>query len=307
MPIPKVPTMMLPLLQFASDGREHSMDEAVDGVADIFKLTDQERNQLYSSGKGPVFADRVAWARTYLKQAALVEYTRRSHFQITERGIAMLAEKPTEITEKMLERFPEWLDFLERSRKKTTDANKPKTREAVAAESQTPKEAISQRIREVREVLAQELLDTIKAKSPAFFENLVVKLLVGMGYGGSIQDAGQAIGQSGDGGIDGIIKEDKLGLDVIYIQAKRWGGTVGRPEIQRFAGALQMQHAKKGVFITTSAFTSDARSYTEGIESKIVLIDGEQLAQLMIDHNVGVAIDEVYELKRIDSDYFSGE
>jgi restriction system protein len=307
MAIPDFQSLMLPLLQFASDGHEHGMEEAVNTVAGMFKLTDQERNELYPSGKSkPIFADRLAWARTHLKQAGLIQDTRRSHFKITERGLSVLAEKPTHVGMKTLARFSEYVEFKNRSRKSATKV-RPGLKDVVPVDHETPKEAIELNYQRMNEALAQELLETIKGKPPAFFERLVVELLVGMGYGGSIQDAGQAIGRSGDEGIDGIIKEDKLGLDVIYIQAKRWGATVGRPEIQRFAGALQGKRAKKGVFITTSAFTSDARNFTKDIENKIVLVDGEQLAQLMIDHNVGVAIDEVYELKRIDSDYFSGE
>jgi restriction system protein len=208
-----------------------------------------------------------------------------------------------------LEQFPEYLDFKNRVRPKSEKqgtAPHGKTNGDVP-EYQTPKDAIELSYQRLKEALAQELLSTIKGQTPGFFERLVVELLVRMGYGGSIRDAGQAIGRTGDEGIDGIIKEDKLGLDIIYIQAKRWDRTVGRPEIQQFAGALAGQRARKGVFITTSSFSNDAKSYVAGIDSKIVLIDGEQLAQLMIDHSVGVATDTVYELKRIDSDYFAGE
>lgn len=342
MTIPDFQSIMLPLLQFASDGVEHSVSEAVEAVATKMNLTDQERNQLYPSGKQkPIFDDRLHWSRTYLKQSGLLKDTRRSHFQITERGLQLLAEKPTTINMKTLERYPEYLAFKYRVRDKNVPArkrqipefdvsnrptqigkrdlpefdvlNRPASSgrrvepEFDATQNQTPKEAIEINYQRMKQALAQELLSTIKQQSPAFFERLVVELLVGMGYGGSIQDAGQAIGKSGDEGIDGIIKEDKLGFDVIYIQAKRWEKTIGRPEIQQFAGALQGQRARKGVFITTSSFTNEAKSFTTGIDNKIVLIDGEQLAQLMIDHNVGVAVDTVYELKRIDSDYFSGE
>ncbi len=308
MSIPDFQSMMLPLLQFASDGHEHSMREAVGGVASMLGLSEQERTQLYPSGKEkPIFADRLSWSRTYLKQAGLIQDTRRSHFQITERGRSVLGEKLPAISMKYLERFPEYIEFKNRVRPQSTSNGENAT---VAVENsivQTPKEALESNYQRLREAVAQELLTTIKQQSPTFFERLVVELLVKMGYGGSIQDAGQAIGKTGDEGIDGIIKEDKLGLDVIYVQAKRWDRSVGRPEVQQFAGALAGQRARKGVFITTSAFTNDARNYVVGIDSKIVLIDGEQLAQLMIDHNVGVTVDTVYELKRIDSDYFSSE
>lgn len=303
MPIPDFQSIMLPLLQFASDGQEHSIHQAVDALAGVLGLSEIERNELYPSGKGPIFDDRVGWARTHLKQSALLQYTRRTYFKITERGVAVLKQSPQKIDLRYLSQFPEFLNFKNRVRVKG-----PK--DGIAHNSmseQTPKEAIELNYQRLKESLAQELLSTIKRQSPSFFERLVVELLVRMGYGGSIRDAGQAIGKTGDEGIDGIIKEDKLGLDIIYIQAKRWDRTVGRPEIQQFAGALAGQRARKGVFITTSSFTNEARGYVSGIDSKIVLIDGEELAQLMIDHNVGVAIDTVYELKRIDSDYFSGE
>jgi restriction system protein len=306
MAVPGFQTIMLPLLQFASDGQEHSIHEAIESLALRLSLSDEERNQLYPSGKKkPIFDDRVAWARTYLKQAGLVEDTRRAYFKITKRGMDVLAQKPNRIDMRYLEQFPEYLGFKSRTgvKSQTSDVA-PKIRKE---NEQTPKEAIEVSYQRLKEALAQELLSTIKLQSPSFFERLVVELLVKMGYGGSIKDAGQAIGRSGDEGIDGIIKEDKLGLDVIYVQAKRWDRTVGRPELQQFAGALQGQRARKGVFITTSSFTNDAKSYVTGIDNKIVLIDGEGLAQLMIDHNVGVTIDTVYELKRIDLVYFAGE
>jgi restriction system protein len=305
--IPDFQTMMLPLLRFASDGSEHSMDETVDALGLSFRLSEQERNQLYPSGKKkPIFADRLAWTRTHLKQAGLLHDTRRGHFVITARGMSVLAEKPERITAKYLEQFSEYIDFKNRVRDKTSRST-GLTSHADNTNLQTPKEALEYNYQRLRDSVAQELLITIKSQSPTFFERLVVELLVNMGYGGSIRDAGQAIGRSGDEGIDGIIKEDKLGLDVIFVQAKRWDKTVGRPEVQQFAGALAGQRAKKGVFITTSTFTNEARNYVDGIDSKIVLIDGEQLAQLMIDHNVGVTVDTIYELKRLDSDYFSGD
>lgn len=307
MAIPDYQTILLPLLQFAGDGLEHSVEEAVDAVAKILGLSDSDRSELYPSGKkGPIFADRLAWSRTYLKQAGLIENPRRSHFRITDRGRAVLSEGPAKLTAKYLERFPEYIDFKNRTKVKVgTGGNKTVMPETEGANHQTPKEALELNYQQLKITLAEDLLATIKHQSPGFFERLVVELLVSMGYGGSIQDAGEAIGRTGDEGIDGIIKEDKLGLDVIYIQAKRWDRSVGRPEVQQFAGALAGQRARKGVFITTSSFTNEARNYVSGIDSKIVLIDGEQLAQLMIDHNVGVTVDTVYELKRIDSDFFS--
>jgi restriction system protein len=302
--IPDFQTIMLPLLQYASDGAEHSIHDAVEALEEAMHLSEDERTQLYPSGKKkPIFSDRVAWSRTHLKQAGLIEDTRRAHFRITPRGRAALAQKLDRIDMKYLDQFLEYVDFRNRVRVKTGEesVNLPE------ASSQTPTEAIEANYLRLKEQLAQDLLTRIKSQSPTFFERLVVELLVRMGYGGSIKDAGQAIGKSGDEGIDGIIKEDKLGLDVIYIQAKRWDRTVGRPDIQQFAGALQGQRARKGVFITTSVFTNEAKGFVSGIDNKIVLIDGEELARLMIDHNVGVTVDTIYELKRVDADYFSGE
>lgn len=310
MSVPDFQSIMLPLLAFAADKREHSIHEACDRLAEHFKLTDQERNETYSAkNKSRRFDDRVSWARTYLKQSGLIYDTRRKYFQITERGLSVLAEKPQRLDMKFLERFPEYLDFKNRTRETPSNEKPNRANPTVTVSesdaTQTPKETIESSIRSLNSALAQELLDTIKKQSPTFFERLVVELLVKMGYGGSINDAGQVVGRSGDEGIDGVIKEDRLGLDIIYIQAKRWDNVVRRPDIQQFAGALAGQRANKGIFITTSTFTNEARSYVAGIQSKIVLIDGVQLAQLMIENNVGVATESVYEVKRIDSDYFA--
>ncbi|MGZ5224669.1 MAG: restriction endonuclease, partial [Burkholderiales bacterium] len=243
------------------------------------------------------------WARTYLKKAGLIESTRRAYFRIAERGRSVLAKNPTRIDVKFLEQFPEFVAFRDLRREQVDD--KPP---ALAAGTEaTPEEALDAAYQRLRIDLESELLDQVKAASPAFFERLVVELLVRMGYGGTLRDAGQAVGKSGDGGIDGIIKEDLLGLDVIYIQAKKWEGTVGRPEIQKFAGALQGHRARKGVFITTSAFSSDAIEFAVRIDSKIVLIDGAMLARYMIDNDVGVSAYRSYQVKKIDSDYFSEE
>jgi len=291
--------MMLPLLRFAADGNEHSLREAIEGLAGQFGLTDAERKELLPSGQQPTFDNRVAWARTYLGKAGLMEPTRRGYFRITQRGRDVLVKNPAEINVKFLERFPEFIEFRAKRREPEVVS------EAVEVEKlQTPAELLETAYQKLHEYLSAELLKMVKGCSPNFFERLVIDLLVRMGYGGSRKEAGKAIGRSGDEGIDGIISEDRLGLDVIYIQAKRWQAPVGRPEIQKFAGALQGHRAKKGIFITTSGFTKDAEDYVAKIDSKIVLIDGEHLAQLMIDHNVGVAQVASYETKRIDSDYF---
>jgi len=303
MPIPDFQSIMLPLLAFAGDGKEHSLREAIEYLAQQFALTPEERAELLPSGRQEVFVNRVGWASTYLRKAGLLESTRRGHFKITERGGAMLRSNPSMINIKSLRQFDEFVEFQRPVRENSAN----EAGNADTEEISTPEELMESAYQRVREGLAAELLQTIKDNSPAFFERLVIDLLVRMGYGGTRKDAGQAIGKSGDGGIDGIIKEDRLGLDIVYVQAKRWDDVVGRPEIQKFAGALQGQRAKKGVFLTTSSFSRDALEYVSRIESKIVLIDGEMLAQLMIDYNIGVATLASYDVKRIDSDYFAEE
>jgi len=255
-----------------------------------------------ASGRQATFDNRVGWARTYLKKAGLLISTRRGYYQITERGMEILKQKPPEITASFLKQFPEFVEFQRPQKGKVKEEVEQDT-----DETQTPEEEIEMAYQRVRQELAADLLQTVMSCSPTFFEWLVIDLLVKMGYGGTRRDAGQAVGRSGDGGIDGIINEDRLGLDIVYIQAKRWDNTVGRPEIQKFAGALQGQRAKKGIFITTSDFTRQAQEYVSRIDSKIVLIDGNTLAQLMIDYNIGVATVGMYELKRVDSDYFTEE
>jgi restriction system protein len=301
MAIPDYQTVMLPLLRFLKDGNDHSIGEVVDSLADEFQLSPEERDQLLESGQQTVIRNRAGWARTYLKKAGLIASSRRGSFRITERGQSVLASKPERIDVKYLEQFPEFVAFRELRHEQPDVAQAP----IAAPTDSTPEEVLDAAHGRLRLDLEAELLDQVKGASPSFFERLVVELLVRMGYGGTLRDAGQAVGKSGDGGIDGIIKEDRLGLDVIYIQAKRWDSTVGRPEIQKFAGALQGHRARKGVFITTSSFSSDALEFASRIDSKIVLIDGASLAKLMIDHNVGVSVSRSYEVKKIDSDYFS--
>lgn len=302
MAIPDYQTCMLPFLRYLSDGAEHTLLAAEESLAEHFKLTPSERAELLPSGQQGVFKNRIGWARTYLKKAALLESPKRGVFKITDRGLKTLASKPSRIDVKYLEQFPEFIEFR--------DASKPANGAGAVAVTElpqsktTPEEAIEVAHHGLREQLAAELLTRILSCSPTFFEQLVVELLVKMGYGGSRRDAGERIGQTGDGGIDGIIKEDRLGLDTIFIQAKRWQGSVGRPEIQKFVGALQGQRAKKGVFITTSTYTADAADYATRIDTKVVLIDGKQLAGLMIDFGVGVAPAAMYVVKRVDSDYF---
>jgi restriction system protein len=301
MPIPDYQTIMLPLLKFAADEEEHSLRETIEALADHFELTDEERRELLPSGQQATFDNRVGWARTYLKKAGLLESTRRGYYRITDRGQGVVRQSPPEIDRAFLMQFPEFVEFQRPSRDKAEMVGEQED------ETRTPEEDIEAAYQRVRQGLAAELIQTVMSLSPIFFERLVIDLLVKMGYGGTRRDAGQAVGRSGDGGIDGIIKEDRLGLDIVYIQAKRWDETVGRPEIQRFAGALQGQRARKGIFITTSAFSRAALEYVSRIDSNIVLIDGDTLAQLMVDYNIGVTPIATYELKRIDSDYFTEE
>ena len=301
MPIPDYQSCMLPFLRFLSDGSDHALREAEEALADHFNLTSAERAELLPSGQQGIFKNRIGWARTYLKKAGLIEAPKRGVFRITDRGTRTLASSPVRIDVKYLEQFAEFIEFRDAS---TKPESSPVTTSENLTSRTTPEEAIEVAYQGLREQLAEELLSRILACPPSFFEQLVVELLVKMGYGGSRKDAGERIGQTGDGGIDGIIKEDRLGLDTIFIQAKRWQGSVGRPEIQKFVGALQGQRAKKGVFITTSTYTAEAVEYASRIDTKVVLIDGKQLASLMTDFDVGVSVSASYVVKRVDSDYF---
>ena len=302
--IPDYQTAMLPTLRALASRDVCRAPEIRDEVAQVLNVTEDERSELVPSGQKTLFADRVSWALTYMKKAGLLETPKRAHYRITPRGRELLASNPSRIDLSVLARYPDFVEWKERS-------DVPKTTKAVShvgtEPAQTPEESLDAAYTSLRRTIEADLLDHVKSMPPAFFEKLVVQLLVAMGYGGSLKDAGQAVGKSGDGGIDGIIKEDRLGLDVIHVQAKRWQNTIGRPEIQSFAGSLDGVKAKKGIFITTSSFSPEARAYADKIEKRIVLIDGERLAQLMFDFNVGVTHVAAYEVKRIDADYFSDE
>lgn len=304
--IPDYQSLMLPLLKLVSDRQEHKYRDLIENLAVEFQVTDEERKELLASGNQAIFDNRVGWAKTYLKKAGLLDSPKRATFIITQIGLDTLKKNPDRIDAKYLRQFPAFLEFQNASRSENDSEA-----EVVIVETteQTPEENLDKAYQRIRKSLASELLNKVVELSPTFFERLVVELLVKMGYGGSIKDAGKAIGKSGDEGIDGTIKEDKLGLDIIYVQAKRWkpGNVVGRPELHKFVGALAGQGAKKGIFITTSNFTKEALEYTPKNETKIVLIDGEQLAQLMIEYNLGCTTQQIYELKKIDSDYFGEE
>jgi restriction system protein len=307
MTIPDFQTLMLPLLKQFSDDKEHSIQEAAEKLAKVFSLSSDELNELLPSGKQTSFSNRVGWARTYLIKSMLIDAPRRSFCKITDRGKEVLKSNPLRVDMKYLEQFPEYVEFREKQGSHKKGQENTSGNEIQQTTSKTPEEILEYAYQEIRDNLAQELLTMVKKSPPAFFERLVVELLVNMGYGGSRQDAARAVGQAGDEGIDGIIDEDRLGLDCIYIQAKRWDSVVTRPEIQKFVGALMGKKARKGIFITTSGFTSDAVKYVSNIDCKVVLIDGKRLSEFMIDYDIGVTGSTVYQLKRIDSDYFSNE
>lgn len=301
MPIPDFQTIMRPLLAAHEDGNEHVNRDLVGKLADQFNLTEEERREMLPSGGARLFDNRVAWAKTHISQAGLLDSPRRAVSVITERGRHVLQEYPERVDLRVLGTFEDYREF--RNRKKTRDDASEGDDDA--PESQTPEESLENAYLKVRQQIESELLSLIMDNPPDFLERVVVDLVVRMGYGGSRKDAGEALGRSGDEGIDGIIKEDPLGLDIIYLQAKRWEGTVGRPEIQKFAGALQGQRARKGIFITTSGFSAEALNYVSMIDSKIILIDGARLAKLMFDHGIGVSSASTYDVKKIDSDYFA--
>ena len=300
-PIPEYQSLMLPVLRIVEDGKEHPVSEMRQRIANQLGLTEDELAERLASDTTTVFMNRMGWAVQYLKSAGAIRAVRRGIYEITDRGVSLLKSRPCEITLPMLRQFHEFIEFEGKSRvsEQTMD---PAT--LVHEITITPEESLENSFQTLRDTLAEELLETIKNGTPAAFEQVVVDLLVAMGYGGSAGNAGKVVGKSGDGGIDGIVKQDKLGLDAIYVQAKRWKDVVGSPEIMRFSGSLTKRHANRGVFITTSTFTKDALEFVEALPQKIVLIDGRQLASLMIEHDVGVSPTKYYTLKRLDQDYF---
>lgn len=303
MPIPDFQSIMLPLLSLAGDGCVRTLVEVRGQLQKEFQLSSGEIEEMLPSGRQRKFNNRVAWAKVYLEQAGLLVSPQRGRFQITAEGLRLLESKPPVISIATLEQYEPFRIFRLRSK----SSKKNETTLVGAEAGQTPEEELEQAYANITAELALTLLDQVKAASPGFFERLVVELLLKMGYGRNRAEAGQAIGKSGDEGIDGIISEDRLGLETIYIQAKRWTGTVGRPEIQKFVGALVGKRSRKGVFLTTGAFSAEAREYAANIESRVVLVDGAQLADYMIEHNLGVATKAVYEIKRIDTDFFIEE
>lgn len=301
MPIPDFQSLMLPLMNLIADEKEHAIRDATLTIGQQFNLSESEWAEMLPSGRAPLFYNRLAWAKTHLKKAGLIDQPRRGVIVISERGRQVLSTRPTNIDLRLLEQFPQTTQPILANNTAAVDS----TESVVSA---SPEEVLERAHAEISQELADELIETIKQCSPEFFERLVVKLLLNMGYGGSQIEAGKAVGRSGDGGIDGVINEDRLGLDAIYIQAKRWEGSVGEGPIRDFKGALDAKGASKGVFITTSTFTPAAVAAAKNSRSyRIVLIDGVRLAQLMIEHDLGVSITATYQLKKIDSDFFADE
>jgi restriction system protein len=302
MAIPDYQTIMLPLLKLVASRGNMPSNQMTSEISNQFGLSSAERAELLPSGKQEIIANRVGWAKTYMLKAGLLSSPQRGMVTITERGRQVLSSNPQAINIAFLNQFPEFQKFRETKHEKKSDSAQTISESSIT--DQTPEELFESSYQELKEELANELLTRIKSCSPEFFERLVVDVIVAMGYGGSRSEAGKAVGRSGDEGVDGIINEDRLGLDVIYLQAKRWEGNVSRPEIQKFAGALQGKRAKKGVFITTSDFTSEAKDFVKNIDAKIVLINGRQFAELMLEHRVGVSVTATYELKKVDQDFF---
>ncbi|HMO64533.1 MAG TPA: restriction endonuclease [Verrucomicrobiota bacterium] len=300
MAVPDFQSLMRPLLECVSDGGAHSIPECQQAISQSLRLRPEDVSQMLPSGRQSLLANRLHWAKTHLRMAGLVESTGRGVFRITERGRMLLESHPGRIDLRVLRLQPGY----EEARGPRRDRSPANGATADEEATQTPEEVLEEAHQRLRTSLADELLARLKSASPSFFERVVVELLVRMGYGGSRRDAGRAIGRSGDEGIDGIIKEDRLGLDTICLQAKRWENTGGRPEIQKFAGALQGFRARKGIFITTADFSVEAREYAGRIDSKIVLIDGRQLCSLMLDFGIGVSTVATYEVKKVDNDYF---
>lgn len=302
MAVPDFQSWFRPLLERLADGKTHVVTQLYDELANDLGLTEDDRGQLLKSGRQYVYENRIGWARTYLKKAGLLDSPGRGLVVITDRGKEVLATHPGRINVKFLRQYPEFVEF--HTYRADSDGQSLSPEIAIQTTDETPQDTLERIQRQLNDQLATDIIERVKKASPLFFERLVVDLLLRMGYGGSREDAGKTIGKSGDGGLDGSINEDRLGLDVVYIQAKRWEGSVGRPVVQAFAGSLEGARARKGVMITTSGFTTDAQSYVRQIEKRIVLIDGPLLAALMIQHNVGVALESTYEVKRVDLDYF---
>ena len=306
MAVPDFQTLMRPLLSLHEGGQERTLAVNRETLADAFELSEEEREERLPSGRQRTFDNRVVWATTYLVQTACLERPRRGVTRVTDRGRQVLRDNPERVDLHVLAQFPEYDEF--RSRGRTQRPTRTEGETDRGGEPATPVEAMESAYSQLRAALAEELRASVLGRDDRFFEDLVLDVLTAMGYGGSREDASERLGRTGDQGIDGVIREDRLGLDVIYLQAKRWDPSrpIRRPDIQAFVGALQGARANKGVFLTTSRFTDDAREYVERVQPRVVLIDGRELAELMIDHGVGVSPPRrVFELRRLDEDYFS--
>lgn len=300
MPVPDYQTIMLPLLRLLSDEKVYTTRELIEGLAAKFSLSNEERKELLPSGQQSVFDNRVGWARTYLKKAGLIDSDKRGTQKISKKGLEVLKREISRIDVSFLEQFPEFMEF-----RNLRNINSDDKETFVKSGNKTPEELLEENFTSIQSDLAHDLLEKIKSCTPEFFEKIVVDLVVSMGYGGSRLDAGKAVGRSRDGGIDGIIKEDRLGLDTIYIQAKRWEASVPLKEVRDFTGALLAKGAHKGIFVTTSKFSADAYEHATSVKQpKIVLIDGNTLVGLMIELGIGVSAQKTYKISKIDSDYF---
>ena len=303
MAIPDFQSLMLPLLSLAADGEAHSIKDAIQQLASEFHLAEEEQKQFYESGSHRIIDNRVRWGNTFLKKAGLIESAGYGQFRITDAGRAVLANPPEKITSAFLKKFPSFVEFAQAS--STDDAQISEPVKSLVDES-TPQDRIADAVKELNTALSDELLSKLKVQSWQFFEDVIVKLIIAMGYGGSEREVARSL-RTNDDGIDGVINEDELGLDKVFLQAKRWtaeGATVGQPEIQKFVGALGGQHARKGIFVTTSKFSKDARDYVRHIDYSVVLIDGPRLTELMIKHGVGVSVIERFEVKKVDEEFF---
>jgi restriction system protein len=305
MPIPDYQSLMLPVLTASGSGEELRIGEVVDRLADRLGLTADERASLLPSGKQTYFANRVHWAKGYLSKAGLLEPTRRGHFRITDRGRQVLNTNPARIDNNFLSQFSEFNQFVGRS-VQDVDQNNLQAEEEFQRSAETPDEIMRAAHRRIENALAQELIDRIMAASPSFFERLILNLFLKMGYGGSAAEAGRALGRSGDNGVDGVIHQDALGLDRVYIQAKRYaaGNSIGSGAIRDFFGSLDRHKAAKGLFVTTSTFSAAAKETAEFLSKRIVLIDGEQLARLMVRYDVGCRVEDTLQIRRIDEEFF---
>jgi restriction system protein len=307
MAVPDYQSMMRPLLTAAMQSSgETSVRELIPSIATALKLNDEDLAEMLPSGRQSLIANRLNWAKSYLTHAGAIEPTRRGYFCITERGKSLLKTAPARIDLKVLMQFPEFDEWLSAARQggaKPTPSIEPTPPDV------NPEESIDQSFSELHGAIREDLLERVLAASPTFFERMIVDLLLAMGYGGGSLERGLLTARSGDGGVDGVIQEDALGLDAVYIQAKRYapGNTVDRPALQAFVGTMTGEGASKGVFVTTSTFSSGAKAYIEKVQQRIVLIDGKAFAELAVRHNVGVRVRQTYHLKRVDEDYFADE